>query len=771
MPRAPSSTVIGPAPPGSPRLRQGPANAARTPVAQGLIGAPQLAFVRAWAEGIDPTAAWQRFMASAGAADARRARSDLRQLREQLGMLARSHGRPDIAALLRRDPEAMAGPRQAVPTLDEFRARQPPDFYSEDELVALYEAEHGGVDARSAARRRQRLRERLVLALQWLGRQVLREPMPGDAVASWLDERVAARLAAVGIRQLQDLQQWIATHGAHWHRPVPRLGAIGAQRIVDWLGRHASTLGALPASAHWPLHAIARPAPGGRDAGPQRGAGSPAQALAGERLARPGPHAAPATAGQGVPAAARPPAAPVDPAAAAVRTTWPVAGGPLPIERFEPPPALAGAQGRQRTPAAGCRIAARDDRQAVLAWLAQRPAGSHTWRSYRKEAERLLLWAVLCRGRALSSLDAADLLAYRRFLRAPDPAWLAPRSTPRWSPAWRPFEGPLSPASADTAIGVLRALMAWLTEQRYLDDNPWAAGTGMLSLAQAGTERAAPHEVHAGVHAEGQGRAPTAAGRAVAGAPASAPAPADEPDVPAPAAHLPHLPPAFDPTPISPPDMTPPLPTLTAGLHTLLRTWLAGRPGLAGARLRAVLHLLIGTGLRVSEIAAARLGWLAQGAADARADADASAGADRAAGQGHEANPVPAGTSPGGAWVLHVHGPGRAGHVHGARTVALPFDAALALGVYLSWRELPADLTALDPQAPLIARLGPNAALPAAPLSAARLGALLAQALSACADDLAPSAPDAAGALRRLGAVALRRAAPAGISPAGYPAA
>ncbi|TXC62148.1 hypothetical protein FSC37_22605 [Piscinibacter aquaticus] len=55
-----------------------------------------------------------------------------------------------------------------MPTLEEFAAQQPADYYSEAELIELYQQEHGGqgagqggrADSRSAARRRQRLRER-----------------------------------------------------------------------------------------------------------------------------------------------------------------------------------------------------------------------------------------------------------------------------------------------------------------------------------------------------------------------------------------------------------------------------------------------------------------------------------------------------------------------------------------------------------------------------------------------------------------------------------
>src|SRR5690349_1962558 len=166
------------------------------------LGRAQLAFVRCWAEGLDLAGAWERYLYVGGAGDARRARGELQRLLEQLRQLARSHGRADIAALLRRDPQAIPDTGPQPPSLDDFRERLGTDFYAEAELVALYEAEYGQLDARSAARRRQRLRERLVLALQWLARVGVRDPHPEDALSSWLDERLAARLGSAGLTTL-----------------------------------------------------------------------------------------------------------------------------------------------------------------------------------------------------------------------------------------------------------------------------------------------------------------------------------------------------------------------------------------------------------------------------------------------------------------------------------------------------------------------------------------------------------------------------------------
>ncbi|WP_186801067.1 hypothetical protein, partial [Escherichia coli] len=80
-----------------------------------------------------------RYLYVNGVGDARRARGELTRLLDELRALARAHGRPEIAALLRRDPEAIPdGTGSRIPTLEEFAADQPADYYSEAELIASY---------------------------------------------------------------------------------------------------------------------------------------------------------------------------------------------------------------------------------------------------------------------------------------------------------------------------------------------------------------------------------------------------------------------------------------------------------------------------------------------------------------------------------------------------------------------------------------------------------------------------------------------------------
>ncbi|KUZ72945.1 phage integrase family protein [Burkholderia ubonensis] len=141
------------------------------------------------------------------------------------------------------------------------------------------------------------------------------------------------------------------------------------------------------------------------------------------------------------------------------------------------PAALDGSQGRFRAPRDTCGLAARNDYQAIEAWLALHEA-AHTTRAYRREAERLLLWAIVARRQPLSSLTTDDAIAYRAFLRHPVPAarWTGP-PCPRAAPAWRPFVGRLTARSMAYALAVLRALFGWLVSQHYVVLNPFAGVT------------------------------------------------------------------------------------------------------------------------------------------------------------------------------------------------------------------------------------------------------------------------------------------------------
>lgn len=106
-----------------------------------------------------------------------------------------------------------------------------------------------------------------------------------------------------------------------------------------------------------------------------------------------------------------------------------------------------------------------EDLRLVRHWLKAKESSPNTWKSYRREAERLLLWAAR-KGSSLRSLSAADLMAYQSFLADPQPAdfWCGPASA-RDKVHWRPFEGPLRTSSCEAALRVVRSLLGALLNE------------------------------------------------------------------------------------------------------------------------------------------------------------------------------------------------------------------------------------------------------------------------------------------------------------------
>jgi len=413
-------------------------------------------FVSAWVQGIDVQDAWDRYMSHRGSGDLRRIRTTARGILDVLASLSKRHGDPEVAVLLRRDGARIKVPVSAslrplvksstatspnapgsMPSLEEFAAElDDPSFYSEAELVQLLEERYGKVASLRPAgagrepqrrdtpelraqRRRGRLVQRQLDSLRKLELLAATSPAPEDALEAWLDIETAKRIRSVGVFKLSELMFFIRLHGYRWYRKVPRIGEHGAGRLVRWLRQHEETLGQLSAVALLPQSKL---------------------------------------------------------------DAWTLSPRPsvgvVPIERLRLPTTLSGADGTNRAAPERCRARARNDYAAVLEWLELRRStgetgNAHTFRSYRKEAERFLLWAVFERHKELSSLDHVDCLAYRQFLAGPGPEWVGAKSAPRWSEHWRPFEGPLALRSRKSAETIVVSLCAWLTEVRYLDSNPW----------------------------------------------------------------------------------------------------------------------------------------------------------------------------------------------------------------------------------------------------------------------------------------------------------
>ena len=409
--------------------------------------------MRAVVQGLDPRESWERYFRVEGeASDQRKVRATIAWIRDEFAVAARRHDRFGTARLVRIDATRIAAPDFELPSLEAFAQEQGLEDERQAEQIAAYEARYGRETQR--LRRRARLIARQLDALRWLENLVAQPPRPGDPVAAWLSPTLAGHLEAADILTLAQLVERINGIGRRWHAGIPALGAGKALRIVEWLQNLAST------------HQ------GGTELQLGRHVSMPRSKLFAHEL---NAVVLPAT---------------------DIR----------PLEKFIVPAELDGTRGLYRRPQAQCRLKATNDYQAILAWLQskhgltpehkarlqarrrQRDIGieqgldwlqalSHTQRAYRKEAERFLLWAVLHKGKALSSMSSEDCSEYRDFLVDPQPRsrWCGSRGRERWSPLWRPFEGPLSAAAQRHAVTILKNLCGFLVDQNYLMGNPWSA--------------------------------------------------------------------------------------------------------------------------------------------------------------------------------------------------------------------------------------------------------------------------------------------------------
>lgn len=126
----------------------------------------------------------------------------------------------------------------------------------------------------------------------------------------------------------------------------------------------------------------------------------------------------------------------------------------------------------------GCKIRASNDVEALERWLDEYFDKATTFRSYKKEGERFLVWCVKKQNCKLADLMRDDVEAYVNFLKDPQPKeiWCGPRrkKASEQNSQWHPFTGPLSPAAIKTAVAVLTSFLSFLVDANYLNHNPFA---------------------------------------------------------------------------------------------------------------------------------------------------------------------------------------------------------------------------------------------------------------------------------------------------------
>lgn len=391
------------------------------------LGRHHLALYRGWLQGLPLKVLADRYLETG--LDLRLAKTTLTWIGDTIRQAALRNGKHGEARLLRLSlANGSESPQSQIPTLEDFQAdRDPSGFYTEEELIRLFlDSYPQAADKKS--RQRQKLIGRQIAALIWIENLLATDPVPEDLVSAWFDPMVANRLVLADILTIGALLGRIRQKGYRWWLTVPKLGEKGASRIVQWLRGYEPALGILPDHAMSPLRTLALPT------------------LLQQRNAQ-----------------------------TAI----------VPIEALAVPEGIDGGTGCNRWPGPP-RINAGSDHQAIQAWLATKSGNPNTQRAYRKEAERMLLWAVIERGKAMSDLTVDDCAQYRDWLsllgrteptdwtfRHSQSAWIAPRNTQRFSPDWRPFDGALSASSVKHSITIVSGLFEWLVRVQYCAFNPW----------------------------------------------------------------------------------------------------------------------------------------------------------------------------------------------------------------------------------------------------------------------------------------------------------
>ncbi|MGH8813967.1 MAG: tyrosine-type recombinase/integrase, partial [Advenella sp.] len=379
-------------------------------------------------------------------------------------------------------------PAAPIP-FEEFVATFDPDnVLGQEEQLAFYYAEVGGnlTSASQAAEREDRDRlalvpepedenlseaqrtlqalhvknlERRLIVINELAGELTSNPTLDDPVAGWFHPKVAAKLVRSQLDTLGKVVDFANEYGWWWFKHVKGLGQVTAVKLTTWLSQNEHFL-----EKQIYQHALekAKALPGGvvRRA-PQLGT-----------LLNP------------------PQTPPLD-------STILTQGSRQiePLETLRLPAPLNGEQGSNRAPAQNNRLSAHNDYEAIHEWLSLYK--THTYQSYRKEAERLLLWSLFNMQKPLSSLTTQDLALFRDFLCNPQPAglWVAKRKYPRTHEKWRPFVNPTPPPDEPTptaadpgqevelkgsmsresiahTLTVLGGLFEFLTSQLYFLSNP-----------------------------------------------------------------------------------------------------------------------------------------------------------------------------------------------------------------------------------------------------------------------------------------------------------
>ena len=133
---------------------------------------------------------------------------------------------------------------------------------------------------------------------------------------------------------------------------------------------------------------------------------------------------------------------------------------------------LDGSNGTNRGDRTKCMLRARNDDEAIHAFLVRFEDSPETYRTYTREVKRLRLWAAKVLNKPISSLLAEDVEEYNNFLKNIPADWLCSRSVGRHEARWRPFAKQLAATSVRQAMVSVLQLFSYLVDGGYLAANP-----------------------------------------------------------------------------------------------------------------------------------------------------------------------------------------------------------------------------------------------------------------------------------------------------------
>ena len=141
-------------------------------------------------------------------------------------------------------------------------------------------------------------------------------------------------------------------------------------------------------------------------------------------------------------------------------------------------------------PASLIRADAALDYQHALHFLYAYRGSAETFKSYRREVERLVQWAWIVEGKSIKDLRRMEIENFIEFCQAPPQSWITSKHFPRFidqggarvpNTAWRPFVAVdpnkphvLSQSALQAIFAILSSFYNYLEQEEYVTQNPIA---------------------------------------------------------------------------------------------------------------------------------------------------------------------------------------------------------------------------------------------------------------------------------------------------------